>query len=206
MEAQAHTHTEHYDPEGQKMGMWLFLLTELLVFGGLFIAYGMLSRRYRVEFIDGSQHLELILGAVNTVVLLTSSLTVVLSIGALQRGDKRLSKLFLAATIGFAVVFLVIKSFEWSAKFHHGIYTTSDYWLKEMNSGSRMFYTLYFIMTGLHGFHVIVGGSLLAVCLAFIGKGKITRERHVLLENCALFWHLVDVIWIFLFPLFYLVR
>lgn len=198
-----HAHAVHRDDYGDKLGMWLFLVTEIVLFGGLFIAYSAMRSHYPVEFHHGGAELNATLGVTNTVVLLTSSLTMVLSLAALQQADMAKAKAFLLTTIGLGGVFLVIKTFEWSAKFHHGLYPGSAH-MGTLPPGEQVFFGLYFTMTGLHGVHVIAGMSVLGWMYTLLGKGKISTDRFVTLENGGLYWHLVDVIWIFLLPLFYL--
>ncbi len=197
------SHAEHRDPFGAKLGMWLFLVTEINLFGGLFIAYSYMRHKYPAEFHHGGAELNAVLGVTNTLVLLTSSLTVALAILALQEGKKALSQTYLYTTFGFGLVFLVIKAFEWSAKFHHGLYPGGTH-LASLPHGEQVFFGLYFTMTGLHDLHVLIGMSVLFVVARMIRAGKVTQERIATLDNAGLYWHLVDVIWIFLLPLFYL--
>ncbi len=144
-------------------------------------------------------------GTLNTAVLLTSSLTAVLAIYSLQeRGDKRRSAWFLGATIALGGVFLVVKAFEWAAKFEHGLYPRAAELLKHP-PGEILYFGLYFTMTGLHALHVIIGMTVLSVVLSWVVKGSVNQKRSAILENAGLYWHLVDIIWIFLFPLFYLI-
>lgn len=193
------------DDLGSKAGMWLFLFTEILLFGGLFFLYF----GYRVAdphaFHDAALSLDVMLGAVNTIILLTSSLTMVLAIVALQRNSVKLSLFYLAITIACALAFLVNKYFEWSHKIHLGIYPGSEE-LALRAKGEITFFGLYYLMTGLHTFHVIVGAIILAVCMVFVVKKHINQDKYIILENSGLYWHLVDLIWIFLFPLFYLLH
>ena len=205
--AASHDHPEMpYDPTGAKIGMWLFLFTEVLLFGSLFIMYAAYLNRYTWQFVDGSQQLSVLFGGVNTVVLLTSSLTMALSISALQRGHIQFSQKLLNATIALAFVFVVIKSLEWGGKIEHGIYPNSPYLTDQADGkGLTIFYNTYFVMTGLHALHVIAGIAAILWAKALIAKGKVTPERSVLLDNVGLYWHLVDLVWIFLFPLFYLI-
>ncbi|MBU1248012.1 MAG: cytochrome c oxidase subunit 3 family protein [Proteobacteria bacterium] len=189
---------------GAKMGMWLFLFTEILLFGGLFVLYSVTMQRYPVEFHTASQMLDVTMGTLNTVVLITSSLFAALAVIALQRGDIRRSKIFILLTILLAGVFLADKYMEWGAKIHHGIYPNSPH-LTDWPEGQQAFFALYYTMTGLHGIHVVLGMGLLGWVYWLISKGKITPEQHVTLENAGLYWHLVDLIWIYLFPLFYLI-
>ena len=197
------TESIHRDDQGAKLGMWLFLVTEIVLFGGLFVAYSYMRYRYPAEFHHGGSELNAALGVINTVVLLTSSLTVVLSIVAIQRADRRMTMGLLWATVGLGLAFLVIKGFEWAAKFQHGVYPGSAH-LATLPPGEQVFFGLYFTMTGLHGLHVLVGVSVLAVLARMVARGSIRQDRYVHLENGGLYWHLVDVIWIFLLPLFYL--
>ena len=203
MSTESHAVHVHRDDFGAKLGMWLFLVTEINLFGGLFIAYSYMRHKYPADFHHGGGELNATLGVTNTIVLLTSSLTVVLAIMAIQRGQRAASRAYLAATIGLGLTFLVIKTFEWSAKFHHGLYPSSAH-LATLPHGEQIFFGLYFTMTGLHGLHVLIGISVLAVMARMIGSGKISQDKNVTLENGGLYWHLVDVIWIFLLPLFYL--
>ena len=198
-----HAPAVHRDDFGARLGMWLFLVTEMMLFGGLFIAYSYMRSTYPAEFHHAGEELNVTLGVTNTLVLLTSSLTVVLSIVAIQRGEKRRTMAFLATTLGLGVTFLVIKSFEWATKFHHGLYPNAKH-LATLPHGEQVFFGLYFTMTGLHGLHVIAGLSVLTYMLVKVAKDEIRQDQYVLLENGGLYWHLVDVIWIFLLPLFYL--
>lgn len=193
------------DDEASKLGMWLFLFTELLLFGGLFLVYTIYRYLNADAFLNASYELNVMMGTINTVVLLTSSLTVAMSITAIQMGKTKLSLTLIWSTIAFAGVFLVIKFFEWSAKYDHALFPGMDHY-NHLFPGEKLFFFLYFFMTGLHGLHVIIGGILLLFVIRGIKKGNVTKDRFVFLENGALYWHLVDLIWIFLFPLFYLIH
>jgi len=196
-------HADHYDPVAARIGMWLFLFTEVLLFGALFIAYAVYVTQHRRDFIAGSGHLDKLVGAGNTVILLTSSLSMALAIAALERGRKRLCLCLLAITLLFALSFLGIKSYEWGHKFAADIYPNSATVLAEP-PGVQVFYGLYFTMTGLHALHVVIGGVAIAAAMMLVGRGRVRAGRIVFLENVGLYWHLVDMVWIFLFPLFYL--
>ena len=202
------THTSsahvHRDDVGSRMGMWLFLFTELLLFGGMFLLYSVYRFQYADAFRLAAKELNTIMGAFNTAVLLTSSMTMALSIVAIQRDQKTLSLFLQVITIILALFFLINKYFEWTAKFHHGIYPGSEELLSK-GSGEILFFGLYYVMTGLHGIHVIVGMFLIAVMARMTRRETITHDNYVRLENTGLYWHLVDIIWIFLFPLFYLI-
>jgi cytochrome c oxidase subunit III len=189
---------------GGRVGMWLFIATELILFGGMFLLYSMYRLKNPVEFHAASMDLNRVLGTLNTVILISSSLTVALSIVALERGKKLQSVLFLGATIACAFGFLIVKSFEWTAKFHHGLYPNAKVLLSH-SKGENLFFGLYYMMTGLHGVHVLVGIGVLSVILVRIVRGTITPQNPIYLINSGLYWHLVDIIWIFLFPLFYLI-
>jgi cytochrome c oxidase subunit 3 len=193
----------HRDYQGAKIGMWLFVFTELILFGGLFLLYSAYRTKYPHEFHEGGQELNVVIGVANTIVLLTSSLTVAMSITAIQKGEKRRARILLAITLLLAAVFLVDKVVEWSAEIGRGIYPNGPELLKRPQ-GAIIFFGLYYTMTGLHGLHVLAGIGVLAVMLALLTKDRIRSDDYVKLENAGLYWHLVDVIWIFLLPLFYL--
>lgn len=197
-------HISHRDYTGSKLGMWLFLFTEVLLFGGLFLVYAVYRAMHPAEFHEAAKELSTVIGAINTVILLTSSLTMAISISAIQRGNRKLSVLMQSATILLGMIFLVNKYFEWSAKFHHGLYPDSPD-LLERGHGQILFYGLYYVMTGLHGLHVIAGLVLLGFMLFFTVRERVNSEDFGWLENSGLYWHLVDLIWIYLFPLFYLI-
>lgn len=194
----------HRDDVGSRMGMWLFLFTELLLFGGMFILYAVYRYNNPEAFHLAAKELNTIIGTFNTAILLTSSLTMALSITAIQRNNKSLSIFFQLLTVVLALGFMVNKYFEWTAKFHHGIYPGADELLAR-NSGEILFFGLYYVMTGLHGLHVIIGIVLILVMTRFTATGVIKQDSYVKLESAGLYWHLVDIIWIFLFPLFYLI-
>lgn len=193
----------HLDDFGARLGMWLFLVTEVVLFGGLFLAYAYLRNRYPGEFHHAGAELNVALGLTNTLVLLTSSLTVALGIDALVRGRPRRTLGWIAGTLGLGLAFLAIKGVEWAAKFHHGLYPNARH-LGTLPPGEQVFFGLYFTMTGLHGLHVVVGLGVLGVMAVRVARGTIRPDRPVYLENAGLYWHLVDIIWIFLLPLFYL--
>lgn len=195
----------HRDDVGARIGMWLFLFTELLLFGGLFLVFAVYRFGHPHEFHVASRELNTLLGTINTIILLSSSLTVAMSITAIQQGRKKLAMWLLGITIVCAFGFMAIKYFEWGAKFHHGIYPGSPELLNQP-SGVILYFGLYFVMTGLHALHVIVGVVVLSFMFVFIKRGVITKDSFVKLENGGLYWHLVDIIWIFLFPLFYLLH
>ena len=193
------------DDEGSKLGMWLFLFTEILLFGGLFLVYAMYRYMYFDEFKIIAEHMDITLGAANTVILIGSSLTVAMSITAIKKGQDNIAVLLLFVTIALALSFMVNKFFEWSEHIHHGLVMGADVF-NGLPHGEGMFLFLYYFMTGLHGLHVIVGAILLGIVISKIVKGKITKDNYSFHENGGLYWHLVDLIWIYLFPLFYLLH
>lgn len=195
----------NFDAKASKMGMWLFLYTELLLFGGLFLVYMVYRSLNPDEFLLASLELNVWLGTINTIVLITSSLSIAMSLSALQLGNKKLAVTLAWLTIIAALIFLVIKYFEWTAKFEHGLFPGMEHY-DNLPLGERLYFYLYFFMTGLHALHVIVGGIFILVVIKKINKGTVNKEKYSLLENSALYWHLVDLIWIYLFPLFYLIH
>lgn len=197
-------HDEHYDPEGSKYGMWIFIFTELFLFGGLFLVYAVFRAKYSADFHHAADQLDTFIGTLNTVVLLVSSMTAAMSITAIQKKENRRAIFLIAVTIILALGFMVNKYFEWTHKFEYKIWPGSPV-LENLEKGELLFYGLYYMMTGLHALHVLIGMILLTICIVRIRQKKLTSERFVLLENSALYWHLVDFIWIFLFPLLYLV-
>jgi cytochrome c oxidase subunit 3 len=204
MNERVYSSKKHIDYTGSKLGMWLFLFTEILLFGGLFLVYAVYRSMYAQKFHHAAQGLSTTLGAINTLILLTSSLTMALSIATLRQGKKKSSVAFQAITILFGLAFLVIKYFEWSGHIHEGIYPNSPQLLSRSH-GEILFYGLYYVMTGLHGLHVIIGMVAIAIILSFTVRGAVSSGNFNKLENAGLYWHLVDVIWIYLFPLFYLI-
>ena len=192
------------DYTSAKMGMWIFLFTEIIFFGGLFLVYSVYRTKYALEFRSGAGELSLWMGAANTAVLLTSSLTMALSIAFLKNGRKRLSLVSQGMTIFLGAVFLIIKVLEWHAHIEQGFYPDSP-GLPSMNRGEIIFFSLYYVMTGLHGLHVFIGVGLVSGLLVLTIRGAIHSQDFIKLENGGLYWHLVDIIWIYLFPLFYLI-
>lgn len=204
LEASFNNHI-HRDDVGSKIGMWLFLFTELILFGGMFLIYAVYRFTYRDFFVIASKELDVFVGLINTLILLTSSLTMAMSITALRRGNKKISLTFLSVTILFAFLFLVNKYFEWSAKFSHGLFPGAND-LLGLPRGEIIYFGLYYVMTGLHALHVIIGMIILLVMFFFVKTEKVNKDYYIMLENSGLYWHLVDIIWIFLFPLFYLIH
>lgn len=198
-----------------KLGMWLFLGQEVLFFSGLFLAYVLARIFYPETFLAAHELLDWKLGALNTVFLLTSSLTMALAVRGAQVNSKPQMFYNILATLILGGAFMVVKYFEYSHKFHDGLLPGHFYdAAKAMHNGHpanipgapAIFFAIYFTMTGTHGLHVLIGMLLMIWLLVRINRGDFNSENHVYLENVGLYWHIVDLIWIFLFPLLYLVR
>ncbi len=192
------------EAEGGHVGMWLFIATEILLFGGLFLLYAMYRTRSPEAFRLASAELSRIDGTLNTCVLITSSFTLALGIRELTLERIRRARLLVGATMVLGAVFLVVKGFEWGEKLVRGLYPGAPTLLAR-GPGQILYFGLYFTMTGLHAVHVIAGLGVLAAMLVLLRRGRISAARPLLLVNAGLYWHLVDIIWIFLFPLFYLI-
>ncbi len=202
-----HYSTPTQQIDSAKMGMWAFLVTEVLLFGGLFVAYFIYRYLHPQAYIDAHAHLNVTMGTVNTMVLLVSSLTVALAIRAAQTNEPKQVSIHIIVTLVCAATFMVVKYFEYSHKFHAGllpgIYFTNA--TVPNPDQAHIFFGIYFLMTGLHGIHVLIGMGILFWLLIKNMKGHFSSEYYVPLEIGGLYWHLVDVIWIFLFPLLYLI-
>ena len=194
----------HRDDLASKTGMWLFLFTEMLLFGGLFVVYSVYRYRNGEAFHLAAKELSVFIGTVNTIILLISSATIAMSITAIQMNNKKLALLLLSITIFLGLAFLANKYFEWGEHIKEHIYPGSPI-LALRGHGDVLFYGLYFFMTGLHALHIIIGLVFIGFITIKISRNKITSNNYVLHENSGLYWHLVDLIWIFLFPLFYLI-
>jgi cytochrome c oxidase subunit 3 len=199
-----HTENEQYNLDTGKFGMWIFLLTELFLFGGLFLVYAVFRAKYSQDFHSAALELNTFIGTLNTVFLLTSSMTVAMALTAIQKKHLKFAFFLILVTLIFAALFMMNKYFEWTHKFSFRIYPGSPV-LKNLPKGELLFFGLYYMMTGLHALHVFVGMILLSINLVKIKKGLVNEGHYLLLENSALYWHLVDLIWIFLFPLLYLI-
>jgi len=193
--------------EASAMGMWVFLVTEILFFGGLFLAYMIYRLAYPEAFAEASHELDVVLGGVNTAVLIGSSLTMAMAVWSAQLGKRSGQLLFLALTIGLGLVFLGIKAVEYSHKFEHGLVPGPDFRFDGARDPihSQLFFSLYFVMTGLHALHMVIGIGIMAVLFVMAFKGRFTRAYHTPVEISGLYWHFVDIVWIFLFPLLYLI-
>jgi cytochrome c oxidase subunit 3 len=206
-------HAHHFDSaEHQyatsKQGIWLFLCTEILMFGGLFVGYLIYHSIYPVVFHKGSALLSKPLGAFNTVVLIFSSLTMALAVSYVQSGKRKQATWAMLVTVLCAITFLAVKYFEYSHKFHDGLlpgkFFTNSEMLANVKNGA-MFFSFYFVMTGLHGVHVVVGAGMIVWVMIKNIRGSVGPEYYTPVEGVGLFWHVVDLVWIYLFPLLYLV-
>jgi cytochrome c oxidase subunit 3 len=196
--------------ETASFGMWVFLSTEVLFFGGMFMTYTLNRSTYPDVFGEASRSINLTLGAINTVVLIASSLTMALSVWASQVGKKQWLTIFLIATLILGSVFLGIKGIEYHEKFveHHVPGPNFNFEpgaSVATNAHAQLFFSLYFAMTGLHALHMIVGAGLLIWLIGQSMKGRFTPEYSTPVDLIGLYWHFVDIVWIFLFPLLYLI-
>ena len=191
--------------EAAQLGMWAFLVTEVLFFGGLFGAYAVYRYQFHEAFVRASDALDVQLGAINTGVLIGSSLTMVLAVHAGQQGRGRAIAFWLWATILLGVAFLGIKGVEYSHKIHEHLVPGPHFAFEGVPGGhEQLFFALYFSMTGLHAFHMLIGIALLAWLSVQALRGRFTRQNSNWVEMTGLYWHFVDLVWIFLFPVFYL--
>ncbi|HLU65726.1 MAG TPA: cytochrome c oxidase subunit 3 family protein [Kofleriaceae bacterium] len=188
-----------------RLGMWIFLGSEVLLFAGLFALYTAYRSEYPAEFLVAFHHNDVAIGTTNTVILIVSSFTVAWAIHSLGHGRRRACLISLAVTMALGATFLVLKGFEYSHHFAAGIFPGDYYRSEELpGHGAKIFFTLYFFMTGLHALHMIGGISVIGWLARRVKKGRTTQGYHAELEMGGLYWHLVDGIWIFLWPLFYL--
>jgi cytochrome c oxidase subunit 3 len=192
--------------EAGTLGMWIFLMTEVMFFGGLFTAYVIYRTRHGGGFAAASSQLDVTLGAINTAVLIGSSLTMALAVHAAQTGKRKAQVGFLLLTIALGLTFLVIKFFEYKAKFDHHLVPGLPF----EDAGPQtyewqMFFSIYFGMTGMHALHMVIGIAILGVLVRQAWRGRFSPEYYTPVELTGLYWHFVDIVWIFLFPLLYLI-
>ena len=209
--AEAHPYAHQFDDVEQQhdaaqLGMWVFLVTEILFFGGLFLTYSVYRVLYPGAFAHGSNTLDLTLGTINTAVLIGSSLTMALAVHAAALGSRRGQVLFLVLTIVLGSVFLGIKGVEYAHKFHEG-HVPGPYFTYEGADAPQveLFFSLYFCMTGLHATHMVIGIGILAVLIWMARRDRFSPAYYTPVELTGLYWHFVDIVWIFLFPLLYLI-
>jgi cytochrome c oxidase subunit 3 len=193
--------------EASALGMWVFLVTEIMFFGGLFTAYVAYRSAYPGAFGAASDHLDLTLGAVNTAVLIGSSLTMALAVHSSQLGKRNALVIFLLLTMALGSVFLGIKAVEYAHKFEQHVVPGAHFVFHGPDAThAEIFFSLYFAMTGLHALHMIIGLGVLGVLVRQASKGRFGTRYHTPVEMAGLYWHFVDIVWIFLFPLLYLIE
>lgn len=205
-----HFHSGEHEYRAAKLGMWLFLVTEVLLFSGLFVAYTVFKSLNPVMWHEAAKQLDVTMGAVNTVVLITSSFTAALAVRFAQTNTRGENNAKITALLGITVVlaagFLVVKYFEYSHKFHEGLLPGPAYFFEGINEANpHLFFSVYFMMTGLHGIHVLIGMIVLTWVMIRAAKGHFYDHYYTPVDLGALYWHIVDLIWIYLFPLLYLV-
>lgn len=221
------THSHHFssmeqEHEAGKQGVWLFMATEIMMFGGLFVGYFMYRTIYHDMYIVGGDTLDWRLGALNTIVLLVSSFTMAQAVTDTMEGNNKKALFKVYITTACAFIFMIVKYFEYKAKIHHGLFPGFDLWNPDlayvganvrdmalMNgldpANLRLFFVLYFAMTGLHGFHILVGIGLMIWIMRRLKRNDFSPKYYTAVEGVGLYWHIVDIIWIFLFPLMYLI-
>ncbi len=204
---QHHFETMQQQKEASTLGMWVFLLTELLFFGGLFFAYLLYRTWYFEAFAEASRTIDITPGLINTVVLILSSLTMALGVRAAQTNERSATVRWLVLTIVLGFVFLGIKVYEYADKFEHHHVPGANFiaegpWAAQQ----QIFFSLYFTMTGLHALHMIIGVVMMSIITWMAHKGKFDSTYYTPVEMAGLYWHFVDLVWIYLFPLLYLVE
>ncbi|MGA3125602.1 MAG: cytochrome c oxidase subunit 3 [Candidatus Korobacteraceae bacterium] len=213
-ETAVHNLKHHFaDLEQQKatstFGMWLFLVTEIMFFGGMFAAYLIYRLSYYNAWVAGSQTMEIKLGAINTAVLICSSLTMVMAVHSAKLGNRKMTAIFLILTLLLGITFLGVKAVEYHGHWlHHEVPGAGFHFEHEGNYDPRqvsIFFSLYFAMTGMHALHMIIGAGLLTWLLIANARRRFSTEYNSPVEMVGLYWHFVDLVWIYLFPLLYLI-
>ncbi len=220
-------HSHHFSSmqqeyEAGKQGVWIFMATEIMMFGGLFVGYFIYRFAYPEMYIAGGDSLNWVQGAANTLVLLVSSFTMAQAVTETMKGDNKKALKYVIVTTACAFIFLIVKYFEYSAKVHHGLFPGFDMWNPDMEyikshirdtsllanfsaENLRLFFVLYFAMTGLHGIHILIGIGLMFWIMKRLKNNEFSSKYYTAVEGVGLYWHIVDIIWIFLFPLMYLI-
>ena len=200
-----HFNTFEQEHGADEFGMWLFLLTELMLFGGLFLGYIYYRTLYPAGFAEGSRHLELSFGGPNTIILIVSSLTMVLAIRSAQVGARRRLFWYLVATAALGILFMVVKGAEYYKHFLDGMVPVLNWTYSGPYANQvQLFFFAYFALTGLHSLHLTIGIVLVVIVAVMARRGAFLRERHVPVEMIGLYWHFVDMVWMFLLALLYL--
>lgn len=202
-----HFETLEQEHEANKLGMWTFLATEVLFFGGIFLCYFAYRYLYAQAFTEASHQLYASIGTLNTVVLLTSSLTMALAVHAIQQNQRRAVTLLLLATAGLGALFLAIKAFEYYLDFREHLVPGWNYAPEGLTHAGQaeLFFLLYFIMTGIHALHLTIGITIVTLVAWRVWRGHFSAQHYNGIENTGLYWHFVDVVWVFLYPMLYLV-
>ena len=203
---QHHFETLAQQHEAASLGMWIFLATEIMFFGGLFMAYALYRVWYPEAWAEGSLELDIVLGGFNTIVLIGSSVTMAMAVRSAQTGFRKATVNWLIATMLLGLVFLVVKGFEYHHKWELNHIPGPNFVFEGPHADQvQIFLSLYFMMTGLHALHMIIGIGILFWLMWHARRGRFTPENHNYVEGTGLYWHFVDIVWIFLFPLLYLV-
>lgn len=188
-----------------RFGVWVFLASELLLFAGLLALYAAYRTMYPRDFVEAAAHDDVTVGTVNTYILITSSFTVASALALVEKGKSKLAGALLVVSILFGAAFLALKFYEYNEHFHDGIYPGIAFTNHELDTfGAHTFFTLYYLLTGLHALHVVAGMVLLTICAVGCFRGRYDQENYLMVEVSGLYWHLVDLVWIFLWPLLYL--
>jgi cytochrome c oxidase subunit 3 len=209
-ETAPHLQLQYRDPEQQRsaatLGMWVFLATEVLFFGVLFVSYLISRVLHHDAFVTGSHHTDVVLGSINTAVLLTSSLSMALAVRSSSLDREGATSLWLSVTLLLGLLFLGIKGFEYREEFIQGLVPVLNFtYAGEQMTGVKLFFYLYFMITGLHALHLLIGVLVVGVMIVRNLLGRFGRAYHTPVELTGLYWHFVDVVWVFLYPMFYLV-
>jgi cytochrome c oxidase subunit 3 len=192
--------------ESAALGMWIFLATEVMFFGGMFLGYAVYRGAYAAAYAEASLRLDVWLGGINTAVLLSSSLTMALAVHSAQLGGRRAVVLFLVATIVLGAVFLGIKAVEYYHKYEEQLIPGTHFKFPGSNTNhAQIFFSFYFAMTGMHALHMIIGIGVMLVMILLALRDRFSVEYYFPIEMTGLYWHFVDIVWVFLFPLLYLV-
>lgn len=204
-------HSHHFysmdqEHEAGKQGVWLFMATELMMFGALFVGYFLYRFMFYDSYVEGGALLDWRLGAFNTLVLLVSSFTMAQAVTEAMKGQNKKALNLVLVTTACAFIFMVVKYFEYSGKIHHGLFPALSTWTYEAQTENlRLFMVIYFVMTGLHGIHILIGIGLMFWLMRRLSRDDFSPKYYTAVEGVGLYWHIVDLIWIFLFPLMYLI-
>lgn len=205
-------HSHHFDSmeqehEAGKQGVWIFMATELMMFGALFMGYAIYRAKFADAWVEGGSLLDWRLGLFNTLVLLFSSFTMAQAVTNAMKGDNKKAFVNVMVTTACAGIFMIVKYFEYSGKIHHGLFPGLGLWNPEAVQvpETKLFLTLYFVMTGLHGIHILIGIGLMFWLMKRLRHEEFSKDYYTSVEGVGLYWHIVDIIWIYLFPLMYLI-